>query len=169
MRCYSGSGWTVRRWSRVRTRWSRRTARRGVTASSSPTCCCSAAPALTARCTASAPAATTWRARWRCAKHAYSTNTHSDGGGEGAACECVCLKHPSNTHTRLLFWEKLNIHHIYCFPRCWERSSRFPESWRRRCENTWIKKGSFITAPLQTAHIRDCCPSVCSEDAPTPP
>lgn len=76
----SGSALTVRRWSRALTPWSRCTARRNTTASSSPTCCCSAAPALTRRCSASALVATTWRARWRCAKTAYSRIAPADGG-----------------------------------------------------------------------------------------
>ena len=74
----SGSEWTVRRWSRALTPWSQPTARLATTVSSSQTCCCSAARAPTRRCSASAPVATTWRARWRCARTAYSSSTRAD-------------------------------------------------------------------------------------------
>lgn len=81
--CPSGSVWTARRWSRAPTRWSRPTATPATTASSSLTCCCSAAPAPTSRCGASAPVATTWRARWRCARTVYSTQRRARRDGAG--------------------------------------------------------------------------------------
>lgn len=68
----AGMALNARRWTRPATSTSPRSASRSNTACSSPTCCCSAARALTRRSPASAPAETTWKDRWRCARTAYN-------------------------------------------------------------------------------------------------
>lgn len=171
----SGSALTVRRWSQAPTPWSRRTARRNTTASSSPTCCCSVAPVLTRRCSASALVATTWKARWRCAKTAYSRIAPADGGvWMWIRWHRSSLKEylRSIKHTQRFFlWqageENMNVDHIY-FLSCWVKLSIHVIHQQHS-----INKGRCLSSKIShvgSLHISMCtCLQVhCSSDTPTP-
>lgn len=173
----SGSGLTVRRWSRALTPWSRRTARRNTTASSSLTCCCSAAPALTRRCSASALVATTWRARWRCAKTAYSRITPADVGVSGCGfCDTGAawrsIWYLLNTHSvfSVAVWRGKHERWSYLlFSQLLSQTEHHVIHQQHR-----VNKGRCLSSRIShvgSLHISTCtCLQVhCSSDTTTPP
>lgn len=144
-----------------------RSARQTNIACFSPTCCCSAALALTWRSPASALAETTWKDRWRCARTAYNTHAphslcHKPGsfpykysplGLETPRDKpplwqlSVKIIHLTETKERKrredLFWRKLES------VSAWHTWSRVREhwsllAWRKHCNFISFKTSCFV-------------------------